>query len=500
MSLLRPIFFRSLRNPFRTAIIDDRGKTSYLKLALGAMYVAQHIQRLTRRANVGLILPTSSATPIAMMGAWHAGRVPIPFNYLLSRDELRYVLLHSEVDTVLTVGPMLDFLGGPEVIPKGIRIVKMEELSFKSLPPLALPRACPGDQPATILYTSGTSGKPKGVVLTHRNLFCNVMECIVRARFRRADVFLGVLPQFHSFGLTGLTWAPLALGATVVYTARFVPRKIVDLIREHHPHVFMGVPSMFNALLAVKDATPADFKSIRMPVSGGEPLPQAVASQCAERLGVNILEGYGLTETSPVVSWCTPWMTRPGSVGKPLDQVDVRILDEHDKPLPRDTDGEIVIHGPNVMKGYFKDPELTESVMMRLDGRRYFRTGDFGRIDREGYLYITGRKKEMLIIAGENVFPREIEEALNRHPAVKDSGVVGRRDDVRGELPVAFVELKEGATLNESEIRAFLRERIAGYKVPREIIQLETLPRSPTGKILRRKLAEMLVNSTMTSK
>ncbi|MCA9299993.1 MAG: AMP-binding protein, partial [Phycisphaerales bacterium] len=258
-------------------------------------------------------------------------------------------------------------------------------------------------------------------------------------------------------------------------------------LREHRPTVFVGIPSMYNALLRSKSATPEDFASLRLPVSGGEPLPREVADRFHERFGVRILEGYGLTETSPVASVCLPEEWRRGSVGRALPGVRIRIM-ENGTELPPGSDGEIRLEGPNIMRGYYRLPEETATA---FDARGAFRTGDIGRLDLDGHLYITGRLKEMMIVGGENVFPREIEEVLNQHPSVADAGVTSRVDPVRGEVPIAFVELAEGCDFDETSILEHCRANLAGYKVPREIRDVEALPRNPTGKILRRALKDL---------
>lgn len=506
MGLAWSILWQAIRSPHRVAAIDDRRSYTYGQIVGGAMFLAEKIEGLTDAGHVGILLPTGGAFPMALLGAWFSGRVAVPLNYLLSPDELAYVIQDSRIDTVITAGPMLDFVRGDsqhtkgssvEPIPSHIKTVAMETLDFTGVPPLRWPAAGRGDDTAVILYTSGTSGRPKGVMLTHGNLASNVDAAILHANIQQADVFLGVLPQFHSFGLTALTLIPLRIGAQAVYSARFIPKKIVELIRKHRPDIVMAVPSMYGALLSVKDAGPEDFSSIRLAISGGEPLPQATFEEYLARFHLRLLEGYGLTETAPVTNWSTPQRFVRGAVGPALPDVVIQVVDPQDRPVPPNQDGEILIAGPNVMKGYFNLPAQTQQVFVDLPTKtangsmkptRYFRTGDIGRLDEEGFLFITGRKKEMLIIGGENVFPREIEEVLNRHPVVKDSAVIGKMDGLRGEVPVAFVEVNEGQSFDETELRGWCRGRLAGYKVPREIRRLESLPRNPTGKILRRQL------------
>jgi len=246
---------------------------------------------------------------------------------------------------------------------------------------------------------------------------------------------------------------------------------------------------MFNAILNTKSASAEDFASIRIALSGGEALPDAVYEGFKDKLGLTILEGYGLTETSPVTNLCRPEEQRRGSVGMPIIDVHERIVDENENDLPSGEDGEIRISGPNIMKGYYN---LEEETALAFDSKGYFKTGDMGQLDEDGFLYITGRIKEMLIIGGENVFPREIEEVLTNHRDVIAAGVVGRSDASRGEVAVAFVELVEGATFDEQALRSWCRESIAPFKVPKSITALDELPRNPTGKIMRRELVGMV--------
>lgn len=485
-TILWPILRRAFRRPLAPAIVDDHRTWRYLDLVGGAFILADRIDQTTDRPRVGILLPTSGAFPMAAMACWMLGRVPVPVNFLLSPAEQQHIIEHSEVDTLITARAMLEALDEP---PKNVKRIALEDVNFRKVPPLRLPHIASATDTAVILYTSGTSGRPKGVQLTHRNLIANVRACVKHINLTHADGFLGALPQFHSFGLTALTLLPLVVGCKTVFSARFVPKKIVDLIRKHRPDIFIAIPSMYNALLSIKSAGPEDFKSVKLPVSGGEALPRDVRERFQERFGLRILEGYGLTETAPVVSWNLPPDGKDGSVGKLLPGVRARIVDDDGRDLPVGEEGEILIDGPNVMAGYLKQPDATAET---FDRQNYFITGDWGKLDEDGYLYITGRKKEMLIIGGENVFPREIEEVLNRHPSVHESAVIGKPDPSRGEVAVAFVELEEGAEFDESALRAFCRESLAGFKVPRQVRPVVALPRNPTGKILRRELIPRL--------
>jgi len=304
------------------------------------------------------------------------------------------------------------------------------------------------------------------------------------------EVFLGVLPQFHCFGVTQLTLTPLTIGAKVVYTARFNPGKIFSLARDHKATVFIGIPSMYGALVNAKGGQPEDFASMRLMVSGAEPLPEATFERFREKFGVNICEGFGMTELSPATHVSLPTCNKLHSVGKPLAQVEQRIVDPNtERELPPNQEGELRLRGPNLMAGYYLQEAETAKT---IDDQGFMRTGDIAKIDEEGYLSITGRLKEMIIVGGENVFPREVEEVLNQHPSVCASGVIGVHDPIRGEVIVGFVEPREGLSVESDELRVWCRDRLAGYKCPREIHVVEALPRNPVGKIMRKDLKLLL--------
>ncbi len=487
MSIHWPILKQLLASRRRVVIVDDKREYTGAMLLGAALHVAAAIKGRCESRTVGVLTPTSAGFPICALAGWILGKTVVPLNYLLKREELQYVIDDCGCDTILTVQPMLDFMGYEPAVKN---LVKLESIEFKGMPDPTWPASAEDSDLGVLLYTSGTSGKPKGVMLSHGNITSNIRQVLGWVPLSHNDSVLGVLPQFHSFGMTVLTLLPLTHGMRAVYTARFVPGKIVKLLREHKPTIFVAIPSMYNALLHAKDARAEDFAGVRYLVSGGEPLPQAVFDGYRDRFGVTINEGYGLTETSPITNWCRPEEWRPHSVGAALPGLEQRIADPATgRALPPGRDGEVQMRGPNVMQGYYKLPEQTRAVFTE-DG--FFKTGDMGRLDDDGHLYITGRIKEMLIVGGENVFPREIEEVLNKHPSVKESGVVGQMDPMRGEQPVAFVELREGATLDETALKTWCRGSLAGYKVPAEIRAVEALPRNPTGKIMRRELKKLV--------
>jgi long-chain acyl-CoA synthetase len=482
VELLSSIRRHLLLRPFRNVVIDDFRSWRGVDLMVVSWHLARAIERASSAPRIGVMLPTSGLFPATAIAGWSLGRTLVPLNYLLSRSDLEYVARDSGLDAIVTVGPMLDLIGGP--LP-GLTEIRPDRMKFNGLPPVRFSNPLKRDDVAVVLYTSGTSGRPKGVMLTCGNLSANARQCQEWVDFGPNDRILGVLPQFHSFGLTVLTMLPLATGATAVYTARFVPRKLVELAREHKPTALVAIPSMYNALRLLKDAPSDSFASLRFAVSGGEPLPEAVFDGFKDKFGLEINEGYGLTETAPVTNWCRPSEQRRKCVGKALPGIEQRIVGPDGRVLGPNEDGEVRMRGPNIMKGYLNLPDETAAV---FDEHGFFKSGDMGRLDEQGMLSITGRIKEMLIIGGENVFPREIEEVLNRHETVKESAVIGMADGMRGEVALAFVELKEGARFDEAALKSWCREHIAGFKVPRDIRVVKELPRNPTGKIMRRKL------------
>jgi len=456
----------------QTLSLDYRGFRA-VACGLGARIAGQ-----ARGPRVGILAPTSTACAAAVYACWYAGKVPVPLNFMLAPGELGKIVNDAGLDLIAAIDRF-----APAVAAAGLKLLP---LNGETLSPAAgtAPAAAAQDV-ATVIYTSGTSGDPKGVCLTFDNLVQNVRACIEAADLSPDQVFLSLLPQFHAFGLTANTVIPLLMGATVYYLPRFSPVAVVSTIAEKRVSVFITIASMFGALLAMKDARPEQFASITHPVSGGEPLSMKVAQAFEQRYGKRVYEGYGMTEASPVVSLNTPRAHRLGSVGRPLPGISVAAVDYEGRALPAGDDGELVVRGHCVMQGYLNKPEQTAATVRA--GALF--TGDIGHVDADGFVHITGRAKEMMIVGGENVFPFEIESVLVDHPAIAEAAVIGVRDDIRGELPVAFVIPAPGAPVpTEAELRTFCRERLAAYKVPRQIHVALELPRGPTGKILKRAL------------
>jgi long-chain acyl-CoA synthetase len=318
-------------------------------------------------------------------------------------------------------------------------------------------------------------------------LLSNVESCRKAGEFDSRDGFLCLLPFFHTYAITGTFLLPLLSGSKMVLVDRFHPLKVLGFIQQHKISVFLAIPSMYRVLAAAE----GDFNlsSVRFPISGGEPLPYTTAEAFEKRFKVPIYEGYGQTEAAPVITLNRPGARKPGTIGPPVPGVEVAIWDDQNRVLPAGEVGEIMVRGPNVMQGYHRLPEETAKTVVN----GWLHTGDLGKFDEEGFVIITGRKKELIISAGENIYPREIEDALAQHPKVKEVAVIGIKDEVRGEVPKAFVIPREGATVDEKELRAFCRENLANYKVPKYFELVSDLPRTPTGKVLKRMLSAAAV-------
>lgn len=485
--LLAPLEYHATHRPHHPAAWDQNLMLDYAQFHAVSQGLAKQVVEQTDRPHVGILAPTSTAGAAAIFACWYAGRIPVPLNFMLAPTELTRVIADAELDLVLAVD-----LFSEQARAAGLRVLPLDA---RTLVPgrLTPPRADERDT-AVLLYTSGTSGEPKGVMLSCGNIIRNAAACVEAIDLQPDEVFLGLLPQFHAFGLTTTTFVPLYLGATVHYLPRFSGVTVLNLIAERHVTVFITIASMFGALAAMKNVAPETLASLRLPVSGGEPLPQPVAEVWEQHYGRRIYEGYGMTEASPVISLNTPAAYRPRSVGRPLPGVSVTAVDLEGQPVPAGSDGELVIRGHGILQGYRGKPEQTAAVLR--DGALY--SGDIGRVDADGFIYITGRKKEMLIVGGENVFPPEIESVLLRHPAVQEAAVIGVPDGLRGEAPVAFVILRSEAPeapaardgrCDEAALRAFCKEHLASYKVPRQVRIVADLPRGPTGKILKRALS-----------
>jgi long-chain acyl-CoA synthetase len=475
----------------RVAVRVDNAAMTYRAVDEASARVAGllHERGLKPGDRVGIMMPNVAEVPVVYYGVLRAGGVVVPMNPLLKEREVAYYLEDSGAGLLFAWHTFAgQALGGAERAKAGTIVV--DAAGFPDL----LASATPDDQvvdrddedTAVILYTSGTTGQPKGAELTHGNLISNTEVSradIIQAR--PDDVIFGGLPLFHVFGQTVALNVAVASGACLTLLPRFDPAHALRIIAEHRVTVFEGVPTMYVALLHQPDRADYDTSSLRTCISGGAALPVEVLRGFEDAFGVPVLEGYGLSETSPVASFNLPGRERkPGSIGTPIRDVQMRVMDGEDHEVQQGEVGEIVIRGPNVMKGYWQRPEATAEAL--LDG--WFHTGDLARVDEDGYFYIVDRKKDMIIRGGYNVYPREIEEVLYEHPAVAEAAVIGVPHDSLGEEVAAAVALKPGTTVTPEELRGYVKGQVAAYKYPRHLWIVDALPKGPTGKIQKRDI------------
>jgi long-chain acyl-CoA synthetase len=447
---------------------------------------------------VGIMLPNVPQFAVVYFGVLRAGGVVVPMNPMLKAREVAYYLGDSGASVIFAwhgAAAEAEF-GAKEAEAEAIVVdpATFGDVLATAMPaPTVIDRS--GDDTAVILYTSGTTGRPKGAELTHANLIKNAeVTGGDLLQIGADDVIFGGLPLFHSFGQTCTLNTAVAAGASLTVLPRFDPAEALRMLADHHATVFAGVPTMYSALLHVPDRADHDVSALRVCVSGGAAMPVEVLRQFEDAFGCIVLEGYGLSETSPVASFNHPDRERkPGSIGTPIRGVEMRVVDEAGNGLPQGEVGEIAIRGHNIMKGYWHKPEATAEAIS-TDG--WFRTGDVGRADEDGYYYIVDRKKDLIIRGGYNVYPREIEEVLYEHPSVAEAAVIGMPDPELGEEVGAAVVLKPGASVSADELRTFVKAQVAAYKYPRRVWFVESLPKGPTGKILKREITVPDVEAT----
>ena len=493
------------RAPAKTAVILGDVTISYAQLdelsdRLAASLTAAGLAAGDR---VGLQLPNIPQFVISYFGILKAGGVVVPMNPLLKAPEIAFQLEDSGAVALITYGGFLDEAA------KAVEVAKVTSLYVVAAPGAVAPAAgtpfetllagdAPGSQlaargpadPAVIIYTSGTTGTPKGAALSHIGLYMNADIPGRLFEFADEDVAVVALPLFHVFALSSIMNTCVLLGGTMTLVPRFDPTAVLRLMERDRVTVFMGVPTMFIALLQAIDAVGAadfDLAALRVAVSGGAPIPAEVIDAFESRFGVAILEGYGLSESSSTATFNISVTERKVySVGKPIWGTAVQIWDEQSRPLPPGADhvGEVVLRGMNIMIGYHGNPEATAKAF----AGGWFHTGDLGYIDEDGFLFIVDRIKDLIIRGGYNVYPREIEEVLYAHPAVAEAAVIGVPDPKMGEEVHAIVAVKPGQAVTEAELIEFVKERAAAYKYPRTIEFRDSLPKGATGKILKKEL------------
>jgi len=490
MSLARLLTDTAAEHGERTAVKLDDVELDYQTLDEGAARVAGLLAAKGMQAGdrVGVMLPNVPYFPVVYYGVLRAGGVVVPMNPLLKGREVAFHLQDSGTKVIFVWGDMAEAAqeGGQEA---GAEVVSIARGEFEKLlgeheaRHEVVERA--DEDTAVILYTSGTTGTPKGAALTHANLERNVEISVGLFDLSSDDVVFGGLPFFHSFGQTCALNATISRGGTLTLLPRFEPGKAFEIIQRDRVTILEGVPTMYSALINHPAADQADTTSLRVCVSGGSPLPGEVLRGFEDKFGAAILEGYGLSETSPVASFNHPDRERKvGSIGTPIEGVQMKVVDNEGNEMPQGEVGEIVIKGHNVMRGYWGREDATAEVMK--DG--WFHTGDMAQVDEDGYFFIVDRKKDLIIRGGYNVYPREIEEVLYTHPAVAEAAVVGVPHDDLGEEVGAAIALQEGESADEDTLRDFIKEEVAAYKYPRLIWFVDELPKGPTGKILKREI------------
>jgi long-chain acyl-CoA synthetase len=477
--------------PEHAALELDEAVLSYAALDEGSALVASLLRQrgVEPGDRVALMLPNVPHFAILYYGVLRAGAAVLPMNVLFKRREVAFLLADSEAKVLAAWHAFAEEaeLGAAETGTECLIVAPGEfERLLGSIAPLAEVAGRDSSDTAVILYTSGTTGTPKGAELTHANLARNAEVSRQLFGLDARSVILGSLPLFHSFGQTCTLNGGLLAGASVTLLPRFDAGKALEIVERDRVTVFMGVPTMYNALLNHPERERFDVASLQVCVSGGASLPVELLHGFEDAFGCTILEGYGLSETSPIASFNHPDAERkPGSIGTPIDGVEMRLVDAGGSDVPLGEVGEILIRGHNVMKGYWRKPEATAAAIS-ADG--WFASGDLARMDEDGYFFIVDRKKDLIIRGGYNVYPREIEEVLYSHPAVREVAVVGVPHPELGEEVGAAVALKPGADATADELRDFVKEQIAAYKYPRLVWFVEELPKTATGKILKREV------------
>jgi long-chain acyl-CoA synthetase len=476
----------------KTAFKLDDVELNYAMLDEGSARVAGLLKSkgLEPGDRVGLMMPNVPYFPAIYYGILRAGGVVVPMNVLLKGREVAFYLEDPDAKILFAWGDFAEAAEeGAEKAGTEVILVKpgeFEKLLAEHEPERDVVERS-ADDTAVILYTSGTTGKPKGAELTHANLQRNSAGVSQKlGEMGKDDVLLGALPLFHSFGQTCTMNSAVSVGATVTMLPRFDPDKALEIIERDKVTIFQGVPTMYNAMLHSQSCDQADCSSLRLCMSGGAAMPAELMRSFEEKFGCIILEGYGLSETSPVASFNHPDKERkPGSIGTPIEGVEMQVWDDDGNEVPQGEVGEIVIRGHNIMKGYWNRDDANKEA---ITDEGWFRTGDMAKMDEDGYFFIVDRKKDLIIRGGYNVYPREIEEVLYEHPAIQEAAVVGVPHDELGEEVGAAVVLKDGESLDADELKSYVKEQVAAYKYPRRVWFVDELPKGPTGKILKREI------------
>ncbi|WP_404458738.1 long-chain-fatty-acid--CoA ligase [Oceanobacillus kapialis] len=493
-------------NPAKIAYFFEEEETSYLELESAVQRFASSMEALgyQKGDHVALIVGNSPYYVISLYGALRLGLVVIPINPMYTANELSYILHNGDVKAIITMDIMLEKLASIDqdlpsvkhyiVCASGAtssgqdeklqsKIKAFTELIGNGKADFNGPMLSDQDT-AIILYTSGTTGKPKGAVLSHQNIYSNAKDVADYLQINGNDRMIAALPMFHVFCLTVALNAPLMNGGTILILPKFSPADVLRVANNQEATVFAGVPTMYNYLLqAVKGEKPK-FGNVRLCISGGAAMPVSLLKAFEDTFQIRLSEGYGLSEASPVT--CFNPIDRPrkaGSIGTSIWNVENKVVNMLGEEVETGEVGELIVRGPNVMKGYYKLPEETEVALK--DGWLY--TGDMARVDEDGYFYIVDRKKDMILVGGYNVYPREVEEVLYTHPSVIEVAVIGEPHPESGESVTCFAVIDD-PEITEQVLRDYCKGHLVAYKIPTRIEFLEELPKNTTGKILRRRL------------
>jgi len=506
LTLAEMIRVNSVRYAKNIALIFNKRKVSYRQLNEHVKKLASGLKGLgvKKGSKIAILLLNSPEFVISYFAITGLGAIVVPLNHMLKAEELKYILEDSEASIIITSSHFCEKTNQLRIrLEKLTYIITVDSeipgtISLRSIyekyPANNIEENVNKDDIAAILYTSGTTGKPKGAMLTHYNLLSNATVAADAIRATSRDNFLCILPMFHSFACTACVILPLLKGARTTIMESPQPfHHVIKNILFKRVTIFIGVPSIYNIL---KDAhLPRIFTSrllrflnpLRLFISGAAALPVETLTKFERKFRLPLLEGYGLTEASPVVSF-NPLVgkRKAGSIGLPLKDIEVAIVSKDGNLLGPEEVGELLVNGPNVMKGYFKLPQATKETLKD----KWLWTGDMAKMDKDGYIYIVDRKKDMVNVRGLNVYPKEIEELLYRHPKISEAAVIGVADKHKGEVPKAFIALKDGQTVTEQEIIHFCRKRMASFKVPKYVEFRKNLPKNATGKILKTALRE----------
>ncbi|HEY4601490.1 MAG TPA: fatty acid--CoA ligase family protein [Cerasibacillus sp.] len=511
MNLPQSVYERAMKQPEQIAYEFMNEQYTYAQFEQSVAQFAGALKEhgVKKGDHIALLVGNTPHFLVTLYASWRLGAVVVPINPIYTANEISYIVQNSDAKIIVALDRLWPMFDKREILFPNIEIMivcetdeeamgqcmQLEELFFfrpfmKLGEPVTQLTNFDKNDNAIILYTSGTMGQPKGAMLTHENVYSNARDVGTYLEMSSDDRVVATLPIFHVFALTVVVNAPLFRGATVLLLPRFSPKEVFEVIRERKATVFAGVPTMYNFLYQFEEGKREDYESIRLSISGGSSLPVSLLHNFEEKFNTRISEGYGLSEASPVTCFNPIDRERvPGSIGMSIVNVENKVVDTEGNEVPKGDIGELIVRGPNVMKGYYKMPEETNAVLK--DGWLY--TGDMAREDENGYFYIVDRKKDMIIVGGYNVYPREVEEVLYKHPDIIECAIIGIPDVELGEAVSAHIVLKKDSDLDIQGIIDFCSQHLVKYKVPTDINFTDELPKNTTGKILRRSLKDTML-------